>query len=85
MTTALFTPQDVIAAGCKQQATAERIAGYANARAAGMLPVDAMNKVGRSVLTWPRYERWANTLRASRGLPLLPEGRTHDFTLGAER
>lgn len=51
---------------------AERIAAYANHRAAGLLPADAQNKTHVGDVTGKRYELWTKAIRKELGLPPLP-------------
>jgi hypothetical protein len=72
-----ITPEQVMAAGCRRREAAERIAVYANRRAAGDRRIDAGRGLDVTPETLGSYEKWANVIRRDMGLPELPSPRTN--------
>lgn len=64
---------------------AEQIAAYANHRAAGLWPPEVRSLMDITDSTGTKYERWANAIRAARGLPPLPTRTRAKTLLDAER
>jgi hypothetical protein len=68
------TVDDVLAVAPTPRLTAERIAQYANLRAEGLTCYEALERVGMSMATGSRYERWAALIRENLGFPPLRSG-----------
>lgn len=66
-----ITAEQVMQTAAVRAGIAERIAAYANHRAAGLRPTDAQREVGVTDKTAGRYERVMRELRAALGLPPL--------------
>lgn len=72
MTEPTITAEQVMAEGVIHQPAAQRLATYANQRAAGDRPGEAARAVGISGSNVGRYERWLTRWRREHGLPPLP-------------
>lgn len=69
-----LTGEQVMACGGMRPEIAERIAVYANLRAAGVRRVEAARELDVTDGTANRYERWVAAYRKANGLPPLRYG-----------
>ncbi len=66
-----ITAEQVMQIATIRLATAERIATYANHRAAGLRPTDARQQLDITDVTGSKYERVTREVRVGLGLPPL--------------